>query len=272
MIRILLIEDNPGDARLVEKYLLESEAAEFIVEHVDRLGLGLQRIDSEGFDVVLTDLNLPDSVGLETFEAIHAHARELPVVILSGYEDEDAAFDAVRAGAQDYVVKGSLKPEYLARTIRYAIARHKQLLAGLIERSEESAHADRQPQPSPDPSVPLILIIEARAEDRELAERSVAGRGLRSIHAGTGVEGLERARAERPSLILLDLELPDMGGDDVLRQLKGDGATSAIPVVITSAFTSPRSTQELRDSGAAACISKPIDVQGLRETVDSLVH
>ena len=87
MIRVLLIEDNPGDARLVEKYLLESEAAEFVVEHVERLALGLQRIDAEGFDVVLTDLNLPDSVGLETFEAIHAHARELPVVILSGYED-----------------------------------------------------------------------------------------------------------------------------------------------------------------------------------------
>ncbi len=272
MIRVLLIEDNPGDARLVEKYLLESEAAEFVVEHVERLALGLQRIDAQGFDVVLTDLNLPDSVGLETFEAIHAHARELPVVILSGYEDEDAALKAVRAGAQEYVVKGSLKPEYLSRTIRHAIARHRQLLAGLIERSEGPAPQATQPQAPSDVTVPLILIIEARPEDRDLAERSVAGSRFGSVHAATGTEGLERAQAERPSLILLDLELPDMGGQDVLRQLKADGTTAAIPVVITGAYTSPRRTQELVDAGAAACISKPIDLQGLRKTIDSLAR
>ncbi|MEO8292302.1 MAG: response regulator [Actinomycetota bacterium] len=272
MIRVLLIEDNPGDARLVEKYLLESEAAEFDVEHVERLALGLQRLDTEGFDVVLTDLNLPDSVGLETFEAIHARARELPVVILSGYEDEDAALKAVRAGAQEYVVKGSLKPEYLSRTIRHAIARHRQLLAGLIERNEGPAPQATQPQAPSEVTVPLILIIEARPEDRDLADRSIAGSRFRSVHAATGAEGLERAQAEQPSLILLDLELPDMGGQDVLRQLKADGTTAAIPVVITSAYTSPRGTQELVDAGAAVCISKPIDPQGLRQTIAGLAR
>ena len=264
MIRVLLIEDDPGQARLVKQYLVSTESASFQVEHADRLKVGIERLDEGGIDVILTDLNLPDSVGLETFHAIHDHAPDLPIVVLSGYEDEAAALEAVQAGAQDYLVKGALKPEYLSRTLRYAIARHKQLLGGLLAQSSRAAgRADPAP-PSPSHSV---LLIEPREADREVVKVSLAGGDLRLFPVSTGQEGIEQARVDLPALIILDIDLPDMAGEEVLRLLKQDPMTATIPVVMTSSYISPRAAQQLRDDGAAACISKPLDAQYLLRTV-----
>ena len=122
-IRILLIEDNPGDARLIREMLAAKESASFDLEHADRLSTGLARLARGGIDVILLDLSLPDSQGLDGLNKICAQAPEAPVVVLSGLSDEAVAVNAVHEGAQDYLVKGSVDSALLVRSLRYAIER-----------------------------------------------------------------------------------------------------------------------------------------------------
>ena len=122
-IRILLIEDNPGDARLIQELLKEIKGLRFEVEVADRLAKGLERLNKGNFNVIMVDLTLPDSHGLATFLNIQAQAPSLPSIVLTGIDDEDMALRAVQEGAQDYLVKGQCDSNLLARSIRYAIER-----------------------------------------------------------------------------------------------------------------------------------------------------
>ncbi|HWY47646.1 MAG TPA: response regulator [Bryobacteraceae bacterium] len=134
-IRALLVEDNPGDARLFFELVRETGAGYLKLEHVDRLDKALARLSSEHFDVVLLDLSLPDEQGLTTLLRTHAHAPKVPIVILTGLDDEAMAVKAVRAGAQDYLVKGRVDGDLLVRSMRYATERWRAVEA--LERREE---------------------------------------------------------------------------------------------------------------------------------------
>src|SRR5574341_111678 len=122
-IKVLLIEDNPADAVFIEEILAEAKDFSFDVEWKDRLSIGLERLAKKGVDVVLLDLNLPDSKGFNTFTKTLAQAPEIPIIILTGLDDETLAIRAVRTGAQDYLIKKHVNSSLLVRTIRYAIAR-----------------------------------------------------------------------------------------------------------------------------------------------------
>jgi Flp pilus assembly CpaE family ATPase len=122
--KILLVEDNPADARLVQETLASQSIAKFKVVHVGRLGPALERLSEEHFDVVLLDLSLPDSRGLDTLARMRRQTASVPIVVLSGLADETVAMKAVREGAQDYLVKGNTDGNALARCIRFAIERH----------------------------------------------------------------------------------------------------------------------------------------------------
>jgi DNA-binding response OmpR family regulator len=119
----LLIEDNPGDARLTEELLREARRADFHLEHVDTLAEGLTRVTREEPEAVLLDLGLPDSQGLEGLLALREKAPYVPVVVLTGLGDEEMGIEAVKHGAQDYLLKGELNSTLLARSLRYAIER-----------------------------------------------------------------------------------------------------------------------------------------------------
>jgi signal transduction histidine kinase len=123
-IKILLVEDNPGDALLLRESLLEARGVSFTVEVVARLATGLARLREGGIDVVLLDLGLPDSQGSETFSTVHEQVPEVPVIVLTGLADESLAVRTVSEGAQDYLVKGEVSGELLGRAIRYAIRRN----------------------------------------------------------------------------------------------------------------------------------------------------
>jgi len=119
---VLLIEDNPGDADLVRLRLVEGRSP-VKVNCVNRLSDGLASLTAETPSVVLLDLNLPDSHGAETFRRVMEHSPNVPVVVLSGQDDEALAMKAVHQGVQDYLVKGNISSRHLERAIRYAVER-----------------------------------------------------------------------------------------------------------------------------------------------------
>ncbi len=134
-IKILLIEDNPGDARLIQEMLAEAKNVSFDMECTDRLSTGLMRIGTGGVDVVLLDLSLPDSQGIDTFTEIYDRTSGVPIIVLSGLDDEELAVKAVQKGAQDYLVKGHVDSDLLVRAIKYSIERKKTEKA--LKNSEE---------------------------------------------------------------------------------------------------------------------------------------
>jgi len=119
----LLIEDNESDACLIRETLTEQTRAAIELEWVDRLGSGLKRLAEDKIDVVLLDLSLPDSYGLGTLDKIQAQSADVPIIVLTGLDDEEMAIQAVRKGAQDYLIKGRSDGYGLVRAIQYAIER-----------------------------------------------------------------------------------------------------------------------------------------------------
>ena len=134
-IQVLLVEDNPGDARLIQEHLADAGATYFKMETAQTLANALEKCSRPEIDVALLDLGLPDSVGLDTLKAFQSCATELPVVVLSGLNDEKIAIQAVQLGAQDYLIKGEINGALIARSLRYAIER---------KRSETIVKAERQ--------------------------------------------------------------------------------------------------------------------------------
>ena len=124
--KILLIEDNPGDALLLMEGLREfNSEPPFELVHVDRLATGIERAKQERFAAVLLDLSLPDAKGVETVVRMQRETETLPIVVLTGLDDDSTAVEAVRGGAQDYLVKGQIDGRLLVRALSYAIERKR---------------------------------------------------------------------------------------------------------------------------------------------------
>ncbi len=124
-LRILLVEDNPGDARLVEAHLRDGLDEDFELHRAGRLEEGLRLFREHPPDLVLLDLNLPDAAGLETVRRFQAAIADEPIVVLTGLDDEEVALEALRVGAQDYLAKDRLDADVLRRSIRYGLERHR---------------------------------------------------------------------------------------------------------------------------------------------------
>ena len=239
-IRALLIEDNPGDARLIREMLRDADVE---LVHVDRLAFGLERLAAEAYEVLLLDLSLPDSRGFETFERAHAEQPNVPIVVLSGLDDEDTAVRAVQAGAQDYLVKGRVDGGLLLRAMRYAIERQAlQTARQQLERQRDEffssvSHDLRTPVASIKAAIGVVLANEPpnmpAALHRLLANIDVAADELAALiddlleiaclqagrvelwhsdvdlrdlvtRAARGIEPLVQARQQR-----LELDVPD---------------------------------------------------------------
>lgn len=124
-ISVLIIEDNPGDARLIKEMLKEAIYYNInLIEHVT-LSEGLEELVKNEIKVILLDLNLPDCSGLNTISVIHEKVKNIPIIILTGRDDENLAIQSLKLGMQDYLVKGKIDPTLLERSILYAIQRQK---------------------------------------------------------------------------------------------------------------------------------------------------
>lgn len=154
-IKLLLVEDNPGDARLIMELLKDAGAGLVDITVEERLSDGLQRLNEETYDVLLLDLMLPDSHGLDTYVNAQQDAPDIPIVMLTSIDDEEFAFEAMRYGAQDYLVKGQIDSQLLIRALRYAIAR---------TRAEQELHRRISQQEA------INAIIAAGATSDEVSE------------------------------------------------------------------------------------------------------
>src|SRR5579872_52489 len=202
---VLLIEDNPGDADLVRLRLVESNPM-VDVSCVNRLADGIASLKENIPSLVLLDLNLPDSQGAETFRKLLEKAPDVPVVILSGQNDESLAIKALHQGAQDYLVKGVLTTAELDRAMRYAIERQALLRSLEISRKQQLefknqflshvSHELRTPLTCIHQYVTILL--DGLAGDMPLEQRSHLNTILKSVNQlGAMVRDLlEAARAE----------------------------------------------------------------------------
>jgi signal transduction histidine kinase len=121
-MRVLLVEDNEDDALLIRETLSETTVE---IERAECLATALEHLAKERFDAVLLDLSLPDAQGLDTIGRVLGQSPAVPIVVLTGLNDEEAAVKAVEAGAQDYLIKGQVDGQLLTRALRYAIQRHR---------------------------------------------------------------------------------------------------------------------------------------------------
>lgn len=147
-IHVLLVEDDPGDARLVREALRGPAGNTFTLQHVTRLGEALEHIGGGGVDAVLLDLTLPDSAGLATVDQVQGHEQPVAVVVLTGLDDETTGQLAIERGAQDYLVKGQVDENTLPRVLRYAVERDRTLrrLRELLAEQQAAAEALRHSQ------------------------------------------------------------------------------------------------------------------------------
>jgi DNA-binding NtrC family response regulator len=135
-INVLIIEDDEGDTKLICRFLSRSEDIYFDVECAGLMSSGIDLLGKRNFDVILSDLGLPDSAGVQTLIKLHSLYPDIPLIVLTGLDDEQTALGAVQSGAQDYLVKGQISTSQLVRSIRYAMERQK-LVAELEKRLKE---------------------------------------------------------------------------------------------------------------------------------------
>jgi signal transduction histidine kinase len=124
-IQVLLVEDNAGDARLLREMFSKEKTGSFVLTHLLRMSEGVDHLAKGGVDIILLDLGLPDGHGLDTVRRAHAVAPGVPVIVLTGLEDETLAAAAMAEGAQDYLIKGQIENRALPRALRHAIERYR---------------------------------------------------------------------------------------------------------------------------------------------------
>jgi serine phosphatase RsbU (regulator of sigma subunit)/DNA-binding NarL/FixJ family response regulator len=139
-LRLLLVEDDPSDAELIQESLADAPGPRFKTTRVARLSDAVLHLRTSGADVVLVDLNLPDSRGLESATRLLEEAPGVALVVMTGFEDETVAIQAVQHGAQDFLLKGRIDGEVLARALRYAVERRTML--SRLERAAAEARAN----------------------------------------------------------------------------------------------------------------------------------
>ncbi len=168
---VLMVEDNVADRNLV-RLSLSGSPHSYKLDCAGRLSEGLEKLERRQTDAVLLDLNLPDSQGNETIKRVMKHAPEVPILVLTGSDDDSMALEAMRMGAQDYIVKGQHDGHALSRALLYAIGRH-QVLMSSRQAGQKSPVAKEEGAVQDYPKLRLSL---ARVPDHaDVAPRGFAG-------------------------------------------------------------------------------------------------
>ena len=217
IVRVLLVEDNPADARLIQEMLAEVEDLEFAVTNATRLSDGLERLAEGGIDLVLLDLSLPDAQGMATLQTVRSQASEVPVVVLTGLDDQETAAGAVEEGAQDYLVKARVNSDSLVRVIKYGVERNRILLE-LRQRKTELEASEKRFEDQRN-TFASVLADTSDQFERKVQELSVVRRIAESLKYSRDVQKvfeviidtiIDETNAENCSLMLLDSEANEL--------------------------------------------------------------
>ena len=250
LTHVLLVEDNPADARLITEYFAEQpwpdiDADAPTVDHVERLSEARETL-TEDVDVVLLDLGLPDSSGVETLDKLLAIGAPVPVVVMTGLDDERVGVDAVEHGAQDYLVKDDVTPRLLQQTLRYAIRREQQQQK-LRQRNAE-----------------LALLNQVVRHDirNDVAVIMGWGDGLRSHVDEAGQDSLDRMLNAGEHITNITETVGDF-----LDVLEGDSEPELNPVALDSVLTNEIEKARSADDDATITVSGDIeDVPAVQAT------
>lgn len=261
-VHVLLVEDNPGDAFLVKVALKAARYGRFSVIIADCLSAAMQSLHDHRFDVVLLDLSLPDSSGMDTIRAFRAAAPDIPIVVLTGLDDRMVGLSALREGCQDYLVKGNADGETTARTIIHSIQRNM-LEVELLKAKEklQAAYDDMERCVIERTSQLRRVAVEATvAEERE--RQAIA----RDLHDDLG----QMLHVARIKLSQLTKPLPDPAREAVIGDLNTLIADASRMV---RSLTSQLSPPTLAELGLPAALSWLADEMGrshgLKVTIES---
>ncbi|MCB9799352.1 MAG: diguanylate cyclase [Candidatus Omnitrophica bacterium] len=176
-IHALLIEDSPVDAKVIKNQLAQQGSLVVDLSCRESIAEGLKRLANQDIDVILLDLNLPDGQGLDSFVKIHERAEDVPVIVLTSMDDEETGLDALKMGAQDFLIKGSFDYHFLFKTIRYALERSE-----LRRKIEQMSEID-----------PLTSLMNRRGLQRVL-DREVAWirRGFETVSVLVDLDDFKR--------------------------------------------------------------------------------
>ncbi len=249
--KVLLVEDKPEDTRLIREMLAEAKGASFELECADRLSTGLERLAEGEIDVVLLNLSLPDSQGLDTLAKMQAQAPQVPIVVLTELEDEELAVKAIQEGAQDYLAKEQMDSNLLVHSIRHAIGR-KQAERALERRLKQLASLSRASQAvaaSLELDQVLAEIVSLAGEVAASDYASVIlvdekGKLSRSAEYLPGVPRIEhRVRAEGFTQWIVRSRQPavvdDIGEDGLVKPRPSNGAPCmANPLIVKAGIKS----------------------------------
>ncbi len=233
---MLYVEDDPGDRELTRRHL-ERHAPHLKLALAATVREALDRLTGGGVDLVLSDYRLPDGTGLDLLETIKARELEVPVVLVTGSGDAEAAVRLLKAGAADYVVKRPGYPETLPPVVE-----------GAFRWFQSASEVRGRPI--------RVLYVEHDPADIELTRRAFAehGRHLQLDVASRGDEALRRLRTVQYHLLLLDYRLPDLNGIEVLKMLRGDRIR--VPVVMVTGQGDEETAVEAFKLGAADYVIK----------------
>ena len=255
-IHLLLIEDNPGDARLVREHLADASSNQtFRLDHSPTLASAMTLVAREtSHDIVLLDLSLPDSFGLETLAKWQFVAPKLPVIVLTGSDDEALAVAAVREGAQDYLVKGRIDGPVLVQAIRYAIER--KLVQEDLREAKNSLERRVEERTAELRTANVQLQIEIA--ERSLAQQQAAELLEREQTARAEVENVNRSKDEFLAILSHELRTPlnaILGWSEILRSgdANAEEIQEGIQVIDRNARAQARLVEDVLEVSRIIC-------------------
>lgn len=275
VINVLLVEDDADDVLITRNLLSRAGPQRFQVSLADCLRKAVAQLDDAAFDVILLDLSLPDSQGWDTLTRMLGAAPEISIVLLTGLEDETMGIKAVQEGAQDYLFKGAIDPNSLARAIRYAIERkHSELHGGRMKlhspppgRSTGTEVEVRLPKSSP----PHVLVVDDCRITRDMVAAQLNQQGYVVTAGANGREALVALERQHPDIIITDLVMPVLDGVGMIAEIKSHPRWRHIPIIAITGGELDRTKREILEGFAIPALAKPWRQEILLDLIENTV-